>query len=217
MNVWDIEYQKVEQFWGMTPDYKLVQYKSLFNDGEILDIGVGEGRNCIPFIENKFKIHGVDVSKTAISRCNELFNTVKEDISIDTCFEVADLNNMDFEQNRYSGIIAANVLNFFKKSESEKIIHGLKDALKKDGIIYISAFSIHEPKYLDVKVKYSEIEENTYYVEEKKTYVHYFTKEELVDQFRGFELISCFEGVELDLSHGEPHYHGGIDILFRKR
>lgn len=217
MNVWDTEYRKVEQFWGMTPDYKLIQYKALFNAGEILDLGVGEGRNCIPFIESKYKIHGIDVSETAISRCRDLFVAFDEKQVVETNFEVVDLRNTAFEQDRYSGVIAANILNFFKKSECELIINHLKSALKTKGIIYISAFTTLEPKYQEIKEQYAEIEENTFYVEQRKTHVHYFTKEEMLSYFSDFEMISCFEGIELDLSHGEPHYHGGIDLLFRKR
>lgn len=89
--------------------------------------------------------------------------------------------------------------------------------MKEDGILYLSVFSTLEPKYSELNISQKQVEENTFYLEEKKSYVHYFTQSEITEYFSDFELICLFEGTEYDISNGTPHYHGGIEFMARKK
>ncbi|MFD3157245.1 class I SAM-dependent methyltransferase [Haloimpatiens sp. FM7330] len=212
-NMWEKSYQNTKQLWSSNPDAKLMQYFDLIEKGSLLDLGIGEGRNVVPFALTGFNIDGVDISETALERCRKNINKDNLIINLTNC----DLTKYDVKKNEYTLIIAANVLNFFKKSDIEIIIKKIKDGLKEDGIIYLSVFSTLDPQYNLLKTSKKQIEDNTFYIDERDTYKHFFTKEELNKYFSDFELICCCEGVEYDHSHGEPHYHGGIEFMARKR
>lgn len=41
-------------------------------NGKVLDIGIGEGRNALFFAKQGFAVEGIDISETAVERCLEL-------------------------------------------------------------------------------------------------------------------------------------------------
>jgi tellurite methyltransferase len=213
INTWEKSYQNTKQLWSSNPDSELMQYFDLVLKGKVLDLGIGEGRNAMPFIFSGFSIDGVDISDTALNRCKEKFAMENSDINLVSC----DLRDYDIKMDNYTLIIVANVLNFFRKSEIDNMIQDIKAGLQKGGLIYLSVFSTLEPKYKTLKLNQKEVEENTFYIEEKDMYTHFFTQEEIKSYFSDFELICLCEGLEYDEGQGNPHYHGGIEFLARKK
>lgn len=71
MSHWDDAYRKTECVWGERPDWVLEDYMSLLPKGEVLDIGIGEGRNALFLASRVFSVVGYDLSKTAVDRCLE--------------------------------------------------------------------------------------------------------------------------------------------------
>jgi len=212
-NVWEKSYQNTKRLWSSNPDSKLMQYFELIKKGNMLDLGIGEGRNAIPFAFSGFNIDGIDISETAIRRCKE--NLGDRDAVINLI--CSNLKEYEVKKDNYTAIIAANVLNFFRKSEIDVIIKRIKEGLKEDGIVYLSVFSTLEPQYNSIKENKKQVEENTFYIDEKDSYAHFFTQEETKKYFEDFELICCCEGLEYDSGHGEPHYHGVIEFMARKK
>jgi len=212
-NVWEKTYQNTKQLWGSNPDSKLMQYFDLIKRGNLLDLGIGEGRNALPFTFEGFNIDGVDITETALNRCKENLN--KKNLVINLVN--SDLREYDIKKDTYTLIIVANVLNFFRKSEIKIIIEKIKEGLKEDGVVYLNIFSTLEPRYKLMKTSEKQVEKNTFYIEEKESYIHYFTQEEINSYFSEFELFCCSEGLEYYYSHGNPHYHGGIEFMARKK
>ncbi|MBZ9687371.1 class I SAM-dependent methyltransferase [Clostridium estertheticum] len=190
-----------------------MQYFDLIKRGDLLDLGIGEGRNALPFAFSGFNIDGVDISDTAIERCKENLNKKDSIVNLSS----SDLREYHIKKDKYTLIIVANVLNFFKNSEMEMLIKKIKDGLKEDGIVYLNVFSTLAPQYNSIKMNKKQVEENTFYIEERNSYKHFFTQEEQNKYFSDFELICCCEGLEYDHSHGNPHYHGGIKFMARKK
>lgn len=128
---------------------------------------------------------------------------------------MTDLRQFLISKNQYTLIIAANVLNFFRKSDRNELLEKIKLGVSKGGIIYVSGFSTLEPSYKRFVESKKEFEENTFY--NAGQYVHFFTKKKLLDCFSEFELISCCEGLEFDDEENNPHYHGIIELLVRRK
>lgn len=211
--IWEKYYKNSKELWNSSPDFRLMQYLNIINKGNVLDLGIGDGRNSIPFATNGFNIDGVDTSNTALNHCKEIFIEYNVNVNLINC----DIKEFNFENNNYNLIIGANVLNFFKKSDIEILIQKIKDGLNEDGVLYLTVFSTLEPNYNKLNISQNQIEENTFYIKERNSYVHYFTQNEITEYFSDFEIICLYEGIEYDLSHGTPHYHGGIDFMARKK
>jgi SAM-dependent methyltransferase len=209
---WEAAYQSLESLWGFKPDPILVEYASLVPKGRILDLGIGEGRNAFFFAKLGYEVDGFDISLTAVERC--LARAKNEKLKIKA--EVTDLKEIKIPSNKYSLIISAWVLNFFTKKEAEEILKEIKDNLKKNGFIYIGVFAPIDPGYKEAKKNLEMIEENTFYSPRIGSFIHYFTREEILALFTDFKIIYCAEGSELDIGHGEPHYHGFIVYMGQK-
>lgn len=209
-NIWEQRYR--HQLWGLNTDPKLMQYFDLVNLGNVLDLGIGEGRNSLPYTLSGFYIDGVDSSETAINRCKDNFNSK----NLSANLTISDIRNFTIEENKYTLIIAAHILNFFQKTEINELINRIKLATREGGIIYISAFSTLEPTYKFMKETKQQIEENTFY-DGQSRYTHFFTQDELLHWFSDFEIICCCEGLEYDNEQSNPHYHGIVEFMVRKK
>jgi len=212
VSAWEEAYRSVESLWGLKPDHVLVEYASLVPKGAVLDLGVGEGRNALFFARMGFEVKGIDISRTAVDRCVER----ARDANLRVKAEVGDLREVEVPRRRYSLVIAAWILNFFKKPEAEEIVGKMKNGLKKGGFVYVAMFSLDDPGYARAEKALKAVEENTFYSPTRDSFVHYFTREEVLSLFGGFDVIYCVEGTGLDLDHGEPHYHGSIMYMGKK-
>lgn len=214
-NTWEQAYQQVESLWHLHPDPILVQYATLVpKSGKVIDLGMGEGRNALFFAQMGYEVKGIDISVTAVERCAKRARDADLRLSV----EVGNLRDVDLAPNTYSLIIASMVLQFFKQSEAMAIIACLKQELQKDGLLYLSVFSIEDPGYERLKRTSPEVEENTFYSQQLKGYVHYFQKAEILSYFPDWKLIYCAQTQCLDLGHGGsgPHYHGIITYCGQK-
>lgn len=207
---WNDKYKENTRLWTSKTEPKIMKYLDLIKEGNILDLGIGEGRNSLPFAIDGFKIYGADTSEIAVERSRENLN--RSDSVITKC----DIREYNIEKNKFTLIIASYILNFFKKSEINLLMDKIKNGIADKGILYISVFSPLEPTYKAIQNKYKEVEEMTFFLEDKNSYAHFFTQTELKNYFNDFEIICCMEGIEYDSGHGEPHYHGFIEFMVRK-
>ena len=95
-------------------------------DGKILDVGFGSGRDMDYFYSLGYEVEGVDPTKAFIDLLKDkykVYNIKAEDINF---------------VNEYDGIWACASLLHVKRDNLKEVLIRLKSALKKDGIIYIS-------------------------------------------------------------------------------
>jgi tellurite methyltransferase len=210
---WNRKYTEVNQLWGLKPKSTFVQYKSLIpKQGKILDLGIGEGRNALYLSSLGFEVEGVDISEKAIQRCCKF----ADEAGLDIKTSVGDLRNIHIQENSYSLIILSNILNFFNEDEVRTILENAKNGLIEGGLIYLNVFEVSDPAYEKSAKQYTEVSTNTFYRPKTNSYIHYFTKPELEGYFIEYNKIKFSQTYSLDLGHGEPHFHGTIELLMQK-
>ena len=212
-NIWEKEYKNVDNLWGFNPNSILTKYVELLpENGEVLDIGIGEGRNALFFAKQGFAVEGIDISKTAVERCLEL--SKKHNLNVNA--KVQDITSFEIEPNKYSLIILSNVLNFFPDKDIKIIIEKVKNGLLKNGLVYINAFDDKEPSRERALEKHEQLAEYTFYDKRSNLFLHYFTKSELEGFFSDYRTISLSQSYSLDISHGKPHFHSSLEIMSQK-
>ena len=210
---WDEFYKGEEYAWGLEPDWELRVYLKVIPKGKALDLGIGEGRNALFLAKNGFEVEGIDLSREAVKRCNDLAR--REGLTVQA--QVADVREFHIPEKTYTCIVCAYVLNFLKRSEAKVLIERIKAGLVPGGVAYVAAFSTEDPGYRRCKEQgLPEVEPNTFYSAKRGMHLFYLTRRELRELFSGFEPISAAEGYSLDLAHGEPHYHGWASVLARR-
>lgn len=198
--------------WGFKPDFVLAHFLELFPRGNVLDLGMGEGRNAIFLAEKGFAVEGVDLSKTVVERCIKLATERK--VFVDA--HVGDLRDFKISEAKYSLIVAAGAsLNFLKKDEIKEIVKRMKKGVQKGGFIFVSVVSTDDPSCKKLQVQQVPEEKNTFYVSRIGSHVHYFTFSEVKKLFKDMQTILHLKGLELDF-HNTPHYHDIIYYLGKK-
>lgn len=212
-NIWEKEYKNVDSLWGFNPNSILSQYVEMLpENGVVLDIGIGEGRNALFFAKQGFAVEGIDISETAVERCLEL----SKEHNLNVKAKVQDITSFEIEPNKYSLIILSNVLNFFPDNDIKIIIEKVKNGLHKNGLVYINAFDDKEPGRKKAPEKYEQLAEHTFYNESSNMFLHYFTRSELEGFFADYKTISLSQSYSLDISHGKHHFHSTLEIMSQK-
>jgi len=69
---WDLRYTEKEWLWSVEPNIFLVDEVGTLPPGRALDLACGEGRNAVWLAERGWDVIGVDFSKVALERAEEL-------------------------------------------------------------------------------------------------------------------------------------------------
>ena len=191
-------------------DLELKRYLNLVPGKEVLDLGIGQGRNSIPLAELGFNITGVDYSTKCLeictNTCNKL-NLIKSDI-----------RTFDIEKDKYDMILSGYVLHFLHKNDSYQIIENIKNSLKNNGIVYISVFSLEDPRFNkhSTSSDFEILDNNILHNQIDDTYVSFFSKKEVLNLFSDFKTIFISEEYCLEQNLETPRYAGVIKYIGQK-
>lgn len=191
-------------------DWDLKRYLSLIPGKEVLDLGIGQGRNSIPLAELGFNVTGVDYS----SKCLEICKNACSKLNLIQ----SDIRTFNIEKNKYDLISSRCVLHFFHKNDTSEVIKNIKDGLKTNGLVYIYVFSVEDPKLIkhSMSPDFEVLENNILHNKINDTYVSFFTKEEILELFSDFKTISISSEYSLDVGRDVPSYFGIIKYVGQK-
>ena len=191
-------------------DPELKRYLHLIPGNEVLDLGIGQGRNSIPLAELGFNVTGVDYSTKCLEICGNNCNKLN--------LIHSDIRTFNIEKNKYDLIQSRFVLHFFHKDDCYEIIKNIKNNIKINGIVYIYVFSLNDPKFQKYtnSSEFDKLENNIFHHKISDTYVSFFTKDEILNLFKDFKIISISDEYCLDLGGEIAHYSGFIKYIGKK-
>jgi 2-polyprenyl-3-methyl-5-hydroxy-6-metoxy-1,4-benzoquinol methylase len=175
-----------------------------------LDLGCGEGRYALFLASLGARVIAIDRSTVGIEKLSDIAE--KRALNIDAL--ALDIADFEFTQHTYDIIVAATILDHLPQELLAGTVSSMKTALKPEGILYVNVFTVSDPGY-DIcqsieAPALNEISDTAECME------HYFQRGELKMLFKDFNILYDYEGVEPDLSHGAPHYHGWACLLAGK-
>lgn len=192
------------------------EFSDYFDDKDVtgrsaIDLGCGEGRYAIYLAKKGCRVLGVDQSRTGIKKLEKM--AAAENLPITT--QLADVAEFEFPRQSVDIIVAATILDHLAGDLRRQAINGIRSAIKPGGILYANVFTVSDPGY---KLKKRGEEGQTFsdVSETAAGIAHYFAKEELKALFKDFSVITYYEAVEPDHSHGRPHFHGWACLLAQK-
>ncbi len=124
---WDKKYSENKALFAYRPPSMFVKhYFDLAPNTKALDVACGGGRNTLFLQEHGFSIDAIDISGIALK---ELAKNVNKSVRLIE----ADLDNYEFESNKYGLIVMANFLD-------RALIKRLKEALVDRGIFIVETY-----------------------------------------------------------------------------
>lgn len=117
---------------------------------KILDIGCGPGRDAKLFLSHGFDVTGIDISSKMIQ--------VAKENAPGGSFQVMDIESLNFPSETFDGIWANNSLLHIPKKNMPFVFQKMCEALKPNGILYVSLKQSEESEALMPDSRYKGLE-----------------------------------------------------------
>ena len=105
------------------------------NIESVCDAACGFGAYSLAFATNGFKVHGFDISETAVAITKEGLAKYKYDTAN---FKVASILDTGYADEAFGGVIAHAVLDHLTMEDAQKALKELHRITKTNGMIWIS-------------------------------------------------------------------------------
>lgn len=126
--------KNAQEFFNQTVKADMSELYDIFlknlpcNEGKILDLGCGSGRDSKYFLDSGFELVAMDISEELGKRASEY---------IGQKVIIQDMRNLHY-QNEFIGIWACASLLHLDEDEIVETLRKIFKSLKRDGIVYIS-------------------------------------------------------------------------------
>jgi cyclopropane fatty-acyl-phospholipid synthase-like methyltransferase len=193
LGYWQKMYRKPNTFGTGPTKLAYIAHKRMKNAGckTILELGCGQGRDCLFFAEQQYQITATDFSPSAIQFIKNL--SIEKKLSNLTTFELDMLKEFPV-QEKFDCVYSNLALQFFDKNDLKSIFNRISKCLGENGLFI---FSTKKPgdKYHEVGEKMGE---NAFKSKEVTRY--FFEKNDLV------QLVSDIFDIEVidEKSHVNP-------------
>ena len=134
-----MEIDELNRLLGNVDNYLLDQLlKGRFNkDMKILDVGCGEGRNAVYFLQKNYSIFGLDPNEVAVQYCRYLAKTINPQTDIHR-FQIGDGAAIPFHAAAFDAVISSAVLHFAEgHANFWKMITEIHRILQPGGIFWM--------------------------------------------------------------------------------
>ena len=134
---WNERYATDDYIFGTAPNVFLASQSGLIRAGmRALAIADGEGRNGVWLAEQGALVHAVDVSPVALEKARNL--AVERGVALE--FEQVDVLNWAWPEETYN-LVAAIFIQFAPPPERDRIIAGIRRALKPGGLLILQGYT----------------------------------------------------------------------------
>jgi SAM-dependent methyltransferase len=194
---WNERYDKEDFAYGIEPNNFLKEQLPLLPKGNLLLPAEGEGRNAIFAAKLGWQVFAFDLSFEGKKKADLLAQN--NQVIID--YQVGEFEEISFKDKQFDAI--ALIYAHFSAETKSNYHQKLVQYLNKGGIIIFEAFSKSHLKYNTENPE----------VGGPKDIGMLFSKEEILDDFNGFEVI-LLEEKEVQLNEGNFHKGTGSVIRF---
>ncbi len=202
---WDKEYSHLK--WGGPAPIRDIQ-AYLLPGSRILDAGSGNGR-YLEELARHYNAVGIDISLTALngSRIQLARNgRFAEHLG-------ASISDLPFKARTFDGILCYGVLQHLFKEERDFAVKEFSQTLRKGGLLFFEAFGCEDMRCGgEASIPF---EEKTFARQNGIIY-HYFTKEEIREVFKEFEIIELEDAIKEKIFKGKVYRRHLIKGVFQK-
>ncbi len=139
---WDERYATDDYIFGTAPNVFLASQAERIRPGmHALAIADGEGRNGVWLAEQGVQVHAIDVSPVALKKAHRL--ATERSVSLN--FEQRDVLEWNWPEAVYD-LIVAIFIQFAPPPERERIMAGIRRALKPGGLLILQGYT---PKQIE--------------------------------------------------------------------
>jgi 2-polyprenyl-3-methyl-5-hydroxy-6-metoxy-1,4-benzoquinol methylase len=154
--------------------------------GSFLDLGCGNGRHAVLFAKNKFSVHGIDFSKSAISLARQ--NAKQNNVNVK--FKVGSVFDLPYKEKLFDVVFDTGCLHHLRKSQWSQYKQNVLKVIKPGGYYYLKCFSNNYAYIPGISPR----TKKRNWTLMNLHYNHFFTNKEVMDLFKDdFKIIKKIE------------------------
>jgi SAM-dependent methyltransferase len=178
---WESKFKNEGAIWKFEPSDSAIETISLFkkeNINEILIPGFGYGRNGLLFVQNGFKVTGIEISFSAIeiARKNNIWCDIHK----------GSVTDMPFDKKEYEGIFCYALIHLLNKNERRFFLKNCYSQLKPGGLMVFTLATIRNALFGTGKP----LSRNRFELS-KGLKAYFFDMDAIQKEFAGFGIIEC--------------------------
>ncbi len=204
---WESSFRDKQKMWGLEPADSAVAALELFKEyklNKILIPGFGYGRNAKVFINARFDVTGIEISKTAIGLAKKHFgNSLK--------VHHGSVSSMPFDQELYNGIFCYALIHLLSEKERKKLIADCYNQLEPNGYMVFVAISKMDSRYGEGR----KVSKNTFETKHGAT-LFFYDSGSVEAEFGPYGLIKSEEINEPKLTIGNKPSQKFLQIICKK-
>lgn len=175
---WDREYSKPHPMWkGPSKESAIIPAGK-----RILELGCGNGKTVSSLVRGGGDVIGLDISHQGLLACQRAKGM--EDLDL----VEGDAARLPFAERTMDHVVAFHVLGHLTEQGRRMAVEEIKRVIKLGGTVMVRVFSSDDMRFGGG----DEIEPNTF-VKGTGIFCHFFTREELLDLFSAFQILSMEE------------------------
>ena len=130
-------YSENEKTFGDGKPEKVVEdILAYCSEGNVLELGAGQGRNSLFLAQKGFNVISPDLSEVGVEQINK--KSIEEGLSLKAI--VGDARTVDFEKS-FDVIVSTYMLHHLKNEEARKVIQKIQMATVKGGLNALAVFT----------------------------------------------------------------------------
>jgi SAM-dependent methyltransferase len=178
---WEYRFKNEGAMWKFEPSDSAITTLKLFKSERINNIlipGFGYGRNARLFVDNGFRVTGIEISASAI--------VLARDNGLSCMIHHGSVTSMPFDRQKFDGVFCYATIHLLNKPERRKFLCACYDQLIKNGLMIFVVATTDNNLYGSGKY----ISRNRFEIA-KGLKVYFYDSESVIKEFSDFGIIEC--------------------------
>jgi len=211
---YDQAYKEIPDYFGADPSPLLVDFHHLIEKiRPVLDIGAGQGRNCLFLARQGFSVDAIDPSQVGIDHISRV--ATDESLSIRACR--TGFEGFEADQGLYGAVLVFGIIQVLPRELIGRLIERIGDWTASGSLIMISAFTTEDPGFGKIAAVSEKLGKNSFRID-KDNIRTFLDPDEILTLFGDYKTVHHWQGLGPVQRHGgkEPHRHGVVQAVFRR-
>ncbi len=208
---YDQAYRENADYFGTEMVPFLARFRSQIPDGaRVLDIGMGQGRNCLPLARQGCRVTGIDISGVAVETVREL--AAREDLALDLWHG----SYLDFEPTGgpFDAVLCFGILQSVDRSQGASLLHRLRLWTRPGGVVFLTAWHVDDPAFGRISETWQRVGLHSFRDTDGGVST-FLARGEVLDLMLGWDVVHHWEGLGPEHRHGggQPERHGAVEVV----